>query len=316
LILSIPQDKFAFLPSNLQNLVKEHFEYLEAGFVIGADGLDLILGFNTLADLCRDMALVFESMDLYLANDCMQQAAQYRQSGPFIQKKLKDYQQLIEVLNSGKTVIQNLNFSFGEKPPFELLKALAEGYYEKDEVRLLKAFLQPEDIVLELGSGIGFMGCVAQTFIKCKQYVAFEANPSLIDIICQNMQQNNVLFDIRNAVLMDENHDVDFYITPAFWASSLIKPSSGEYSKVTVPALDKNEVINSIKPTALIVDIEGGEVEFFKALDLTSVRKIILEIHPLVLSDLDLSALYHSLFNLGFNLDFKESTKVVNYWYR
>jgi predicted transcriptional regulator len=115
---------------------------------------------------------------------------------------------------------------------------------------------------------------------------------------------------------MKENHDVDFYITPAFWASSLVKPASGEYSKVTVPALDKNEVINSIKPTALIVDIEGGEIEFFQDLDLTSVNKIILEIHPLVVSDQDLSVLYKSLLNLGFNLDFKTSTKVVNYWYR
>lgn len=313
LSLNFQKDKFELLPVRLQERVNECFDYKESGFVVKSTDIEL----NRIADLLRDIALSFESIDLLLAHQCMMLAKKYRKSGPIINQKIDEYEKFLEILNSGNTIIQGLRFSFGhQEPPFPLLKALTTGSYEKDEVRLLKDYVQPEDVVLELGAGIGFMGCVAQTFIKCKQYVSFEANPNLIEIIRNNMQRNNVVFDIRNAVLMDESSEVDFYITPAFWASSLIQPVSGDYKKVTVPALDKNKTINEIKPTTLIVDIEGGEADFFDGLDLTSVNKIILEVHPLILDDMALSNLYLNLFSIGFQLDFKASTKVVNYWHR
>ena len=70
---------------------------------------------------------------------------------------------------------------------------------------------------------------------------------------------------------------VDFYVTPAFWASSLIKPEEGEFECVKVQGVNKHDVLREIKPTALVVDIEGGEASFFEGLDLGSVNKIIME---------------------------------------
>jgi FkbM family methyltransferase len=307
-----PNDKLHLLPITLSEGLNNAFFG-----VLGDDVLKpKIDDVNVLADVCRDVALAYEADDLILAKKFMELAHSYRNTGLFIKQKLKEYNLFYDVLDKGSVVIDGAEFVFGDTPPYALLKALANGSYERDEARLLKEFISESDTVLELGSGIGFMGVLAQKYIKCREYVAFEANPNLIAVIKKNMQQNEVSFDIRNAVLMNESGKVNFYITPAFWASSLIKPVSGQYVLASIPAVDKNEVINEIKPTALVIDIEGGEVEFFKGLNLSTVNKIVLEMHPQVLEDVQLSELYETLLAEGFILNFKESFKNVNYWYR
>lgn len=206
---------------------------------------------------------------------------------------------------------------FGEIRSLELLKALAIGSYEKDEAYLLKQFLEEGEIVLELGNfGIGYMGSIAIKSGLCKRYIAYEANPDLIPIIKNNMARNNTFFELKNEILLNKKVKQTFYVTPDFWASSLIKPTNDNYHKVTIQAQDKNEIIQSIEPTMLIIDIEGGESDFFENLCIDSLKKIIIEIHPYVLSDNSLCRIYTFLLGEGFVLNFKESFKNVLYWYR
>lgn len=224
---NLSKDSYQKLPDEITSLISAIIKLEKGRYSFSLNDLTV----DAIADTARDIAIEFESIDLYLARSFMQLALFYRQQGPLIKHKLEEYSRLIATLDQGRTELGGIYLEFGPNPPLNLLKALSFGSYEKDEVRLLKQYVQPHDIVLELGAGIGFMGCVAQTFINCGQYVSFEANPNLIEIIRNNMQQNNVVFDIRNAVLMDESSEVDFYITPAFGQVALFNLSQAIIKK-------------------------------------------------------------------------------------
>jgi len=269
-----------------------------------------------LADVCRNVALIIEQVDIPLAEQLIELALALRASGPLLLDKSKEYKWLMELAQKGEAEINGLVFAFGEGTPANLLKALAYGTYEQHEAMLLKQFITAEDRVLELGAGIGYMGVLAMTHCKPASYTAYEANPVLMPFIKQNMERNKVQFEIRNVLLLDHEENKNFYVTPEFWASSLIQPKSGIYDTVTIPAQNKNVVMEELKPTALVVDIEGGEAEFFNELNLSSVNKIIMEIHPAVLDDVALTKLYAQLMGAGFLLHFYASSKVVLYWYR
>lgn len=271
---------------------------------------------HRIADACRDAALEQENSDLLRARQLMSLALAIRPTGPLLQRKTREYERLLQVSRAGVTEINGLELAFGENPPVSLLRALANGNYEQHEAKLLLQFIGPEDRVLELGAGIGYMGVLAMTHCKPLSYTAYEANPALLPFISRNMERNGVRFEARNALLANAEGHRDFYVTPAFWASSLLQPDSGPYEQVSVPSVSKNAVMAELRPTALVVDIEGGEAEFFTGLELTSVNKIMMEIHPAVLDDATLSALYRQLLQEGFKLHFAASSKVVLYWYR
>lgn len=271
---------------------------------------------NRLADHCRDLGLSVEQLDLLLARQLMALALSIRSSGPVLQKKSREYERLLEISRSGVVTINGIELAFGQNPSVPLLKALANGRYEQQEAGLLMQFIGPEDRVLELGAGIGYMGILAMSRCKPAHYVAYEANPALMPLIERNMVANGVKFEVRNALLSSHEEGRDFYITRGFWASSLIRPQSGSCEKVTVPSQDKNSVMAELRPTALVVDIEGGEAELFTGLDLASVEKIIIEIHPAVLDDERLTLLYGNLIRNGFLMNFAASGKLVQYWYR
>jgi FkbM family methyltransferase len=239
-----------------------------------------------------------------------------RPEGPYILHKLEKYQSMRKVLSDGEFRIGNLNFEFGGSATFVLLSTFAAGNYEKNEAKLLKKSIEEGDVVLELGSGIGFMEVIANSNVTCARYVAYEANPELIQVINNNMKRNNVQFEIRNKLLFDGIGIHPFYVTESFWASSLIKPKHDNFVEYSVISDDKHEVMKELKPTMLIIDIEGGEYALFNDLDLSSVNKIVLEVHKRVLSNLELSTMYRNILNAGFVWDFATSSGNVVYFHR
>ncbi|MBQ0756095.1 MAG: FkbM family methyltransferase [Amphritea sp.] len=267
-------------------------------------------------NLFRDSAIALEKIDINSAYALMKLAHKLRPNGPYIKEKFEEWSERLGITILDIYEFNNVELTVGETPPPALQKALMSGSYEKNEVSLLHQFLVKGEIVLELGAGIGFMGISAMKTDLCDRYVAYEANPKLIPVILDNMDRNKVSFELHNQLLVDGDGSSPFYITPAFWSSSLVKPTEGNYEVVNVKTVDKNQVIRSVLPSMLIVDIEGGEAVLFNDLDLNSVNKIILEIHPRVLSDQVLSDIYKTLLTEGFILNFNQSFKNVLYWSR
>jgi FkbM family methyltransferase len=181
-----------------------------------------------------------------------------------------------------------------------IVESLYKGGYEGPEVDIIRATLTPDDRVLEIGGGIGFVGIISSQIVRRpEQVLIVEANPQLIPLMERNFELNDVRPQVRNAVLgRDGAREVSFYLHDDFWASSLIAfPGARE---TRVPQLDIDDVFREFQPTYLIVDIEGGEIALFDGLALDGIQKLCLEVHPGQTGQPAVDALIASLERQGF----------------
>lgn len=170
-----------------------------------------------------------------------------------------------------------------------MLKAIAHGTYERSESRLLRRTLRPDDRVLELGGGIGFISALAAQLVPDGHVTVLEANPALVPLIEATHAANRTSARVINAVVADvsevEAHGrtMAFHQRADFWASSLDAARPGILSTVDVPVVSLASLLADVRPSVLVFDIEGGEAPLFEAADLPGVRAVIGEFHPDVL---------------------------------
>ena len=160
--------------------------------------------------------------------------------------------------------------------------AIYDGYYESAELRTFQTMLTQEDVVLEIGTGIGFLSSYCARAIGSEYVHTFEANPNLEVLIDKVYVANRVRPNLKIGVLGSRVGATKFYVTCDFWASSLLPPPV-PCEEVNVPVYDVNAEVRRIRPTFLLMDIEGGEYELIKIMDFHTIRKISVEIHTDVL---------------------------------
>lgn len=194
-------------------------------------------------------------------------------------------------------------------------KEIYFGTYESKEIEIVSRRLEADDVVMEVGAGIGYLSAWCARRIGNEHVFAYEANPGMMEVIAETHAHNGVQPTVKNVMLGDSVGSRTFYVEKEFWASSLIKTSDNARA-IEVPQVDMNAEIGAIKPTFLIVDIEGGETEFFATADLSSVRKICIETHPAVIGDDGVSALFGRFIAAGFVLDCSLIRKNVFFFYR
>ena len=167
----------------------------------------------------------------------------------------------------------------------KMIQVIRERRYEGAEARQLQRVVQENEIVLEIGAGIGFISSLLVKNPKTKKVISYEANPGLIDAIRKTVSSNAAAeqdkWEVRNAVLANGLWDKDFinfYVHADFWGSSL-EPSAHAVRVEQVRLQRFNTLIPEMRPTMIVCDIEGGELELFRNADLTGVKKVYLEIH-------------------------------------
>lgn len=163
-----------------------------------------------------------------------------------------------------------------------LQEALAGGWYELEESRNVPGLLAPGERVVELGSGLGYVTTVLARSPQVEAVVTIEANPQLSRLVARTVALNGVADKVRveNGVAIPSPAvaDMPFHLRHEFWASSL--DGSFPYLRsITVPVIDLNALIADFRPTLLVVDIEGGEVDLLEQTELGSVRKVFVELH-------------------------------------
>lgn len=162
-------------------------------------------------------------------------------------------------------------------------QALTRGTYEGEEIKQLHKLIEPEERILEIGSGLGLMSTLAGKHESSVQVITVEANPQLIPYIQKVHEINGVQHvELISGILSNDTASgtVPFYIKENFWGSTLVKPKQNNYLKmVEVPIHNFNELILKTKPSMIICDIEGGELDLFIHANLTGVEKVLLEIH-------------------------------------
>jgi FkbM family methyltransferase len=185
--------------------------------------------------------------------------------------------------------IESLGLQFPDNPEVITTKhrrLLRGDRYELKEVEAVSRIVKPTDTVMELGAGIGFMSTVMSKRMGAKTIFAYEANPALIPYI----QQVHAINGVKNVTLENKllTHQAGepqpFYVRGDFVASSFEDNLGDKHGGVVrveqVETQDFNSEIKQIKPTVLVMDIEGAEAKLLPKAHLRTLRAVIVELHP------------------------------------
>lgn len=165
-----------------------------------------------------------------------------------------------------------------------ILNELNSGNYELPERTMCAKYLTNDDRVLELGSAIGYVAIATMKHHRKINWTAIEANPWCVKRSQENCRKNEVSPVILNGIAtLGVKDPIEFYVREEFWNSSM-DPIDLPYSKIVETITCNTYSINDLlkNRNVLVMDIEGGETEFFKenGIDLTNVDKLVIEFHP------------------------------------
>jgi FkbM family methyltransferase len=184
---------------------------------------------------------------------------------------------------------------------YSVLRFIDNGEYENSEISIIKNTLDKEDKVLELGTGIGFVSAFCAKQIGSEKVFTYEGNAALAPLIKELYVKNKVNPFFAIALLGTKNGTKTFYKNDdSFLASSSNVLLGEKHKALQVEERDLNEVIKQLKPTYLIMDIEGGEYDIFKIINFQSITKIQFELHLEVLKQEQINSIFEKLKCEGF----------------
>jgi len=186
--------------------------------------------------------------------------------------------------------------------------------YERPERRALERFLDPKLPVVELGSAVGVIACLANKKLHDPyRHVAVEANPDLLPLLRENRRLNDCHFTIMHRALAYGSREKTFYRASNYLGSNALKPCG-------IPIQVQTVILKQILETfgfeicTLICDIEGGESDLIAhELDVIRerVKTLILEVHDWLLAPKVVRTLLLDLEESGFVPVHKEEYNYV-----
>ncbi|KIN63739.1 Methyltransferase, FkbM family [Sulfitobacter noctilucicola] len=169
--------------------------------------------------------------------------------------------------------------------PKWLVRKINNGRYEKEEIAGALFLVDEGDRVLECGAGIGIVGTSVAHNCKPAVMRSFEANPHLIEVVEATYRRNGVddrISVTHGALMAGKNipQKIDFNVSKRFAFSSLDAPQRELSETVSVPVHDFAKLKEDFRPTVLLMDIEGGELDFLREADLSGINVVVMEFHP------------------------------------
>ena len=185
--------------------------------------------------------------------------------------------------------------------------AIDSGYFEAEEAEQLPHIVQPDDIVLDIGAGIGFISTLIAR--RAERVISVEANPDLLPFMEKLHAQNGVNNAKRlNVVLGDlETGFTTFYQRNDFWMGSLSKGPNPYVATVKVPNMALNSLLESEGVSLIVCDIEGAEAFLFDLADLAGVDRVYLELHDHITGLAGVASVFAALAAKGFTYDPRHS---------
>ena len=181
-------------------------------------------------------------------------------------------------------------------------RSIYRGTYEQAEIECVARLLRPDDIVLELGSGCGVLSTfIAKQLSNSCSLFTVEANPRLLRSIQCIAEENGVRFTMINAVVGDSKGSKEFYFDESFLSSSTFDRGRG-ISKERVNVVSMAGLLEQVRPTFIVCDIEGSEREVLAVPLPRQVRVVCSELHPHIIGDNAVSHLIRGILNQGFDL--------------
>ncbi|WP_065331649.1 FkbM family methyltransferase [Tritonibacter mobilis] len=188
-----------------------------------------------------------------------------------------------------------------EHMPLPIYIQISEDAYERPEILAAEGLVKQNDRVLEMGTGLGIVSGLISRMASGVTIQSYEANPSLLRHISDLHQGNNITnVNVTNAIL-EPNPTCEtrsFHIHKYFAEGSIYQSEFSE-SIIEVPVIDLNAVIKDFKPTLMICDIEGAEEIVIPGCDLSTLRGVVMELHPRVMSRAGVKHIYDALISAG-----------------
>jgi FkbM family methyltransferase len=150
--------------------------------------------------------------------------------------------------------------------------------------------LNQEDVWLDVGGHLGFFAIrMLKQFPKIKNIVSYEALPHNVTFAIENLKINDFQDKcqmVQAAIMPNDEKVIDFFISKDSGKHSTLQVRGREV--IQVPAVNINDVIEEVKPTAIKVDIEGAEYQLLPAIkDWSGIRVAIIEWHFNAIKPLD-----------------------------
>lgn len=181
----------------------------------------------------------------------------------------------------------------------QIAKELFMDVYEKEERFAVQKTVQEHDRVLEIGAGMGVVTLQLLKRVKSEQVVALEANPRVFAILEKNMKDNGLSPKLINKAVVNNSDGRAFQFGDSFTSGS-IHQRPGIENAVSISVMEINQLLNSDTFTTVVMDVEGAEIELVPSILGSSVDTLILELHPHIVGDQEISRLENSIYEAGF----------------
>ena len=171
---------------------------------------------------------------------------------------------------------------------------------ERREASLLDELIQHSEVILEIGSGSGFISTYCAMNPHAKQVFCVRENPNLVEEIKLTHRLNGVSVTVLNEMLGNVDDGPKLYERADLWAS---RDDSILGGTIEVQTRSWQSRLNLIRPTMLIIEIKNEEGLIFKDLDLAGVKKIMIALHQSTMSRRGLKTLFDILSEKDFHYD-------------
>jgi FkbM family methyltransferase len=160
---------------------------------------------------------------------------------------------------------------------------ITTGDYELVDLELLQHLVLEGDTVLELGGGAGLTAALSAKLSR-QPVVVVEPDERLFPIIRRQVEMNGGSVSFVHGAIVESSPaspTVTFYLDDELWFSSLREVPVRGRRRVDVPALSLGAVLEGVRPSVMMVDVEGAERGLFREPLPHAPRVIVIEIHSL-----------------------------------
>jgi len=183
--------------------------------------------------------------------------------------------------------------------PENVRELIFREIYEDTERDLIGKILKPGMRTLEIGTGIGFVSLVAARICGAGNVFCYEANPELEPTIRRNFALNGITPNLTMRAVTVDGAPITFFKSDNIISSSLYDRKRDD-KQIVVESEALSDVLATHDPSALIMDVEGAEVQLLGDVDLKNITDIIVELHPHIVGEAAISALVESLKARGY----------------
>lgn len=198
--------------------------------------------------------------------------------------------------------IEGVRIRVGRHMSRRVERALSRGGYERHKLQLVGALLSPDDVVLEVATGLGLVSTYCAKRVGSDQVFAFEADPDLEPCIRETYELNGVDPALDMCAVGPRAGRVTLRRDKHRVSSSVGRRRAGT-RPIEVPGKALNYVVHRFRPTLLIINAEGAEPELFDGGELTTVTKIMLELRDGVIGPQGTDRVHAALSKQGFKDD-------------